>query len=118
MSETELRRAITEPSRLAGLRLEAGLVDVLVGEVVGEPGALPLLSHALRATWEARDGRTLTLEAYRVTGGVRGAIAGTADAAIDSLEPDDRELARQLFLRLVEPGEGPRTRAAKRGSMS
>ena len=41
------------------------LVDVLVGEVGGEPGALPLLSHALRATWERRDGRTLTLEAYR-----------------------------------------------------
>jgi WD40 repeat protein/class 3 adenylate cyclase/tRNA A-37 threonylcarbamoyl transferase component Bud32 len=106
MTQDELRRAITEPARIAGLRLEPGLVDVLVGEVSGEPGALPLLSHALRATWEERDGRTLTLDAYRSTGGVRGAIAATADRAVDSLSAADRELARQLFLRLVEPGEG------------
>ncbi len=63
MSEDELRRAVTEPARLAGLRLEPGLVDVVLGEVAGEPGALPLLSHALRATWERRDGRTLTVDA-------------------------------------------------------
>src|SRR5205085_8535096 len=36
----------------------------------------------------------------------RGAIAATADRAIQSLAPDDRDLARRLFLRLVEPGEG------------
>ena len=73
MTEDELRRAVTEPARLAGLRLEPGLVDVVLGEVAGEPGALPLLSHALRATWERRDGRTLTLEAYRDSGGVTSA---------------------------------------------
>ncbi|HTT29673.1 MAG TPA: hypothetical protein VMG37_14770 [Solirubrobacteraceae bacterium] len=39
-------------------------------EVAGEPGALPLLSHALGAAWERRDGHTLTVEAYRATGRV------------------------------------------------
>jgi WD40 repeat protein/class 3 adenylate cyclase/tRNA A-37 threonylcarbamoyl transferase component Bud32 len=106
MTEDGLRRAITEPARLAGLRLEPGLVDVLVNEVGGEPGALPLLSHALRATWEVRDGRTLTLDAYRSTGGVRGAIGETADKAVDSLDEADQVLARQLFLRLVDVGDG------------
>ena len=48
MSEDELRAAIEGPARQAGLRLEPGLVDLLVREVEGEPGALPLLSHALR----------------------------------------------------------------------
>ena len=56
---------MTEPARLAGLRLEPGLVDLVLRDVAGEPGALPLLSHALRATWERRDGRTLTVEGYR-----------------------------------------------------
>src|SRR5207244_10723102 len=35
MTSAELRRAIVEPAARAGLRLEPGLVDVLVGDVVG-----------------------------------------------------------------------------------
>ncbi len=106
MTEGELRRAIVEPARRAGLRIEPGLVDVLVTKIAGEPGALPLLSHALRSTWEVRDGRTLTLEGYRSTGGVEGAIAATADGAVDALDPADQAFARHLFVRLVEPGDG------------
>ncbi|TML11049.1 MAG: hypothetical protein E6G39_14915 [Actinobacteria bacterium] len=67
MSEQDLREAIIEPARTCGLRVEGALVDLLVSEVSGEPGALPLLSHSLLATWAARDGRTLTLDAYRRT---------------------------------------------------
>ncbi len=52
MSEPDLRSAIEGPARRAGLRLEPGLVDLLVREVEGEPAALPLLSHVLRETWE------------------------------------------------------------------
>ena len=88
MTDDELERAVTEPARLAGLRLEPGLVDLVLRDVAGEPGALPLLSHALRATWERRDGRTLTVEGYRESGGVASAIARTADAVVDAL-PDD-----------------------------
>ena len=36
-------------------------------------------ARAARATWDARNGRALTLDAYRRTGGVHGAIARTAD---------------------------------------
>ena len=60
MSDEDLERAVVAPAHLAGLRLEPGLVEIAVRDVAGEPGALPLLSHALRATWERRDGRTLT----------------------------------------------------------
>jgi WD40 repeat protein/class 3 adenylate cyclase/tRNA A-37 threonylcarbamoyl transferase component Bud32/energy-coupling factor transporter ATP-binding protein EcfA2 len=106
MSEAELQRAVTEPARLAGLRLEPGLVDVVLREVAGEPGALPLLSHALRATWERRDGRTLTVEGYRESGGVASAVARTADTLVGSLPDEQRPLVRNLFLRLTELGEG------------
>ena len=51
MSDEELERAITEPARVAGLRLEPGLVELILRDVAREPGALPLLSHALRVTW-------------------------------------------------------------------
>ena len=106
MSDAELERAVTEPARLAGLRLEPGLVELALRDVAGEPGALPLLSHALRATWERRDGRTLTVEAYRETGGVASAIAQTADSVVASVPPDQRRLARSVFLRLTELGDG------------
>jgi WD40 repeat protein/class 3 adenylate cyclase/tRNA A-37 threonylcarbamoyl transferase component Bud32 len=102
MSEAELERAVREPARLAGLRLEPGLVELAVREVAGEPGALPLLSHALRATWGRRDGRTLTVERYRDSGGVSAAIAQTADDVVGSLMAEQRELARSVFVRLTE----------------
>jgi WD40 repeat protein/tRNA A-37 threonylcarbamoyl transferase component Bud32 len=106
MSDDELRAAITGPAAMAGLRLEPALVDVLVADVGGEPGALPLLSHALRATWERRAGRTLNLEAYRSTGGVRAAIATTAEQVYGSFDPSEQELARRTFLALADPGVG------------
>jgi WD40 repeat protein/class 3 adenylate cyclase len=106
MSAGELRSAITEPARLAGLRLEAGLVDVILHDVAGEPGGLPLLSHALRATWERRDGRTLTVEGYRETGGVSSAIARTADRLVETTPDELHPLLRSVFLRLTEMGEG------------
>ncbi len=106
MTAEELERAVTEPARLAGLKLEPGLVELVLRDVAAEPGALPLLSHALRATWERRDGRTLTVEGYRESGGVASAIARTADAVVDALPEAQRELTRGVFLRMTELGEG------------
>lgn len=106
LSPEELHEAITGPAEALGLRVEPALVDILVGEVIGEPGALPLLSHALRATWERRDGRTLTVEAYRRTGGLRAAIATTAEEVYDRLDVGARDLSRRTFLALTEPGDG------------
>jgi class 3 adenylate cyclase/WD40 repeat protein len=104
MRDDDLRRAIAEPARLAGLRLEPGLIDLVLRDVAGEPGALPLMSHALRETWERRDGRTLTVEAYHESGGVGSAVAQTADAVADGTPESDRPLLRNVFLRLTEIG--------------
>jgi class 3 adenylate cyclase/WD40 repeat protein/energy-coupling factor transporter ATP-binding protein EcfA2 len=105
MCDEDLRRAICEPARLAGLRLEPGLIDLVLRDVAGEPGALPLMSHALRETWERRDGRTLTVEAYHRSGGVSSAVAQTADAVADGTPESDRPLLRSVFLRLTEIGD-------------
>jgi class 3 adenylate cyclase/WD40 repeat protein len=105
MGEQDLRRAICEPARLAGLRLEPGLADLVLRDVAGEPGALPLMSHALRETWERRDGRTLTVTAYQESGGVSSALAQSADAVVAGTPPADRPLLRSVFLRLTEIGD-------------
>lgn len=75
MSEEGLRDAVESPARQAGLLIEPGLVNLLVGEVEGTPGALPLLSHALLETWRRREANTLTVAGYLETGGIRGAVA-------------------------------------------
>ncbi|MGZ6315739.1 MAG: nSTAND1 domain-containing NTPase [Anaerolineales bacterium] len=113
MTREELRRAIEEPAKHGGWEFEPGLVEVLLDDIGAdgtgqpEPGALPLLSHALLATWERRRGRTLTLDGYRATGGVRGAIAETAESVFtDQLNRSQQDLARDIFLRLTELGEG------------
>ena len=97
-----VRDVIQRPAREAGLLLEPGLVDLLLRDVDGEPGALPLLSHALRQTWVAREGRTLTVEAYRESGGIRGAVAQSAELLYQDLRPDQRGTLRDVMLRLIE----------------
>src|SRR5207237_7003337 len=102
----ELREAIAGPAQRVGLKLEAGLIDAIVADVGEQPGALPLLEYALTELFERRQGRTLTLDAYRSSGGVVGALARRADELYNGLDARGREMARQLFLRLVTPGEG------------
>jgi WD40 repeat protein/DNA-binding SARP family transcriptional activator len=117
MSEPNLRAAIEEPARQAGLIVEPGLVDLLVREVEGEPGALPMLSHTLRETWLRREGRNLTVSGYQASGGVRGAIAKSAEELYGSIAPGERHRMRELMLRLVAPGvegEPVRTRLPRR----
>ena len=117
MGDADLRAAIEGPARQAGLLLEPGLVELLVRDVEGEPGALPLLSHALRTTWERRDGRTLTVDGYRATGGIRGAVAQSAEALYEQVPADQRPLVRDLLLRLVAPspdGQPVRSRVPRR----
>src|SRR4051794_13376565 len=75
MRRDELRRAIERPAHGGGLDVEPELVDALVADVEGEPGALPLLSTSLLEMWQQRDGRRLHMSAYRQAGGVHGALA-------------------------------------------
>jgi WD40 repeat protein/DNA-binding SARP family transcriptional activator len=103
MTEESLRLAIEEPARRSGLRLEQGLVDLLVRDVLGEAGGLPLLSHALAETWARREGALLTVEGYRATGGIYGAVAQSAERLYESLPASDRESLRSVMHRLVTP---------------
>ena len=107
MSPDELRRAIEAPAEAGGWEFSPGLVDLILHDVGEEPGALPLLSHALLETWRRRRGTVMTLKAYAESGGVRGAIARTADRVFHGeLDRDQQGIAQSIFLRLTELGEG------------
>ena len=93
------------------------MVDLLVREIEGAPGALPLLSHVLRQTWTRREAGTLTVAGYRETGGVREAVAQSAESLFRGLTPSQQGMLRDLMLRLVIPdaaGDPVRTRASRR----
>ncbi|MGW3566557.1 nSTAND1 domain-containing NTPase [Streptomyces sp. NPDC000941] len=106
MNRDELREAVVKPAHAAGLIVERTLTARIVDEVDGEPGALPLMSHALLETWHRRKGRALTLTAYEAAGGVHGAIAQTAEDLYTDLTPQQATHARRILLRLITPGEG------------
>ncbi|WP_246257690.1 hypothetical protein [Amycolatopsis anabasis] len=106
MHPDELHRAITQPAVRAGCRVEGPLLARIAADAAGQAGALPLVSHALLETWRRRRGNTLTLAGYDAAGGVDGAVARTAEQAYAALTEDQRQRVRQVFLRLVAPGEG------------
>ncbi|WP_425246531.1 hypothetical protein [Streptomyces sp. NEAU-NA10] len=105
MTADELREAVVRPAQAAGLLVERELTARIVDEVLDQPGGLPMLSHALLETWRRRRGRMLTLAAYEAAGGVRGAIAATAEKVYGELSPPQATTARHLLLRLVAPGQ-------------
>lgn len=112
MNADELRQAIEEPARRGGWELEEGLAEMILHDIgadgnhAPEPGALPLLSHALLETWHRRRGRALTLSGYLASGGVRGAIAETAEMVFrDQLDAHQQAIARRIFLRLTALGD-------------
>lgn len=116
MNTTELRRSIEEPAQRSGWEFEPGLVELLLRDVGDEPGALPLLSHALLETWQRRRGRMLTFQGYEEAGGVQGAIARTAETVFNQrLSSAQQIIARNIFVRLTgfsEVVEATRRRAA------
>ncbi|MFE7853830.1 helix-turn-helix domain-containing protein [Streptomyces sp. NPDC057403] len=117
MSVAELRESIARPAELAGITLEPGLVPLLLRDAglrdepagasgaaapPGTPsGALPLISHALLATWQQREGTTLTVAGYERTGGIQGAVARTAETVFARLYPAEQKSLRRILSRLV-----------------
>ena len=106
LTPEELERAIVRPAEHAGLTVDRALVPQIAADVAEQPGALPLVQYALTELYDRRHDGRLTLEAYREIGGVGGALAASAEHLYASRQPAGREAVRQLFLRLVTPGEG------------
>ncbi|WP_435593185.1 NACHT and WD repeat domain-containing protein [Nocardia sp. bgisy118] len=111
MRVDELTEAITGPAERAGLKLEPGLDELVITELCGlgdhrtrqsyDPGALPLLSHVMAATWQHREGRKLTVAGYRAAGGVVGSVAATAEQAWSELSDPQQSAAKDVLLGLV-----------------
>jgi WD40 repeat protein len=131
MTGAELTEAITAPARSVGLRLEPGLVDLLLRDAGGraagaqpaatngvDAGALPLVSHALAAVWGKRHKGVLTIQAYREAGGIAGGVEASAERAWAHLDAAGQRVGPGLLLSLTRLGDegaqDTRLRADKR----
>ncbi len=126
LKEDSLREAILRPAEDVGVMVEPALIERLVADAAGEPGILPLVQETLVLLWERLERRLLSLTAYealvlppspydppgaRPRIGLQVALVRRADAALAALTPEEQAIARRIFLRLVQFGQGrPDTR--------
>lgn len=111
IAEAGLRELIVYPARLAGLQVDADLVEAIVHDARDEPGALPLVESALAELWndaQARGSQWLSKAYYGQHNGVVGMLAKQADALIGSLGERGRKQALNLLLALTRINEGGR----------
>ena len=101
----ELRSAMEQQADAVGLRFEDDLVHTILSEVEGESGAMPLLQHLLKGLWERRRGRWLLTREYRALGGIRQAIAVTAQTVYDNLNREEQAFMKHIFVRLTHLDE-------------
>ncbi len=116
LTESDYRNAIMKPATQVGLKVESGLVEVLLQELNGGTGDLPLLQFVLQKLWEIRERGVLTFRAYRKLGGIKGALEQQAQKLYDSLDEKTQECVRWIFLNLTKIGDGTedtRRRVAK-----
>ena len=121
MVTEDLRRVIQEPANLPDVQLtfESGLVDELLFDMQGQSGALPLLEFTLEQLVQRRNGHQLTLQAYHDMGGLKGALSQHAEETYQALPSEEhRQMAREVFLRLVEPGTTEQDTTRRRAAHS
>lgn len=119
MSPAELEEACVAPATSVGVAVAPELSAELVAEVAGNPGALPQFQYALTELFDSRGPTGLTLEAYRAIGGVSAVLAQRAEQEYQVLDDAGAVAAREVFLRLVTPGDGvdDTRRRARRGEL-
>ncbi len=109
----QLREALTGPALLEAYEFESPqLADRILQEINFSPGALPLMSVAMKNLFKRVEKRRVDNDAdvrifqtadYDNLGGIDGCISAMANAVFGGL-PDDahREMMRKILLRMVQ----------------
>ncbi|WP_405700373.1 trypsin-like peptidase domain-containing protein [Streptomyces sp. NBC_00069] len=126
LSRQDLHDIITLPAHDVGLRLQPGLAEQIIIDVLAttREGAvahqvpatvLPLLELTLSQLWQRRQDGYLTHDAYQRIGGVTGSLTTWCDTALNRLPAGHRTIAQRILTSLVRPADPkhdiPATRA-------
>ncbi|MCB0035587.1 MAG: hypothetical protein KDE51_16255, partial [Anaerolineales bacterium] len=111
MSPQDLAKAITLPALTVGAEIDPALVSRIITDMKGEPGALPLMSFALRDLFEAQKSQqgapmAMTLPEYLARGGLESALERHAQKVFETFTPEQVALAKNIFSKLIEVGQG------------
>ncbi|MER7397023.1 trypsin-like peptidase domain-containing protein [Streptomyces sp. NPDC000151] len=112
MTREQLRAVIVRPvEATAAVAYDPGLVETMLDDAGGEPGALPLLGFVLDRLWREQERGQLRFDAYHALGGVRGALGRQAENIWGECVPAaDEDVALRLLTGLVRVrpgGEAP-----------
>ncbi|MGW9031907.1 nSTAND1 domain-containing NTPase [Streptomyces sp. NPDC055722] len=125
VSIPDLRAIITRPAQAVGLRVENGLperiiTDLLAADANGSTTRqaaailLPPLELALRQMWERRQDGCLTHRAYQQIGEVTGGLTSWCNTVVSRLPDGQRLTAQRILTALVRPADDARSIPATR----
>ncbi len=106
----QLVEILVQPAQKVGYQFEDKELPLEMAKaVVGQPGALPMLSFAATKLWELRDRqfKQFTRKAYEAIGGVIGALAIHAEDTINQMTLHEQNHTREIFQHLIT-NEGTR----------
>ncbi|MDG2222409.1 MAG: SUMF1/EgtB/PvdO family nonheme iron enzyme [Rubripirellula sp.] len=117
-----IRRLITEPARLSGLKFERNeqsgrsLDEVVLKDASRASDSLPLLEYTLAELFRQRDQERhlLTYSAYHDLGGVEGAIGKRAEQVIADLPSESRDALGDVLPLLISLDVAGEHRTARR----
>jgi WD40 repeat protein len=105
MTATELADAVRRPAAAVGVEVEAALVARITAEAERQPGALPLVQHAMAELFDRRQTSTITVGDLDASGGLSEALGRRAETIFGRLDESQRDQARRMFLSLVNVSE-------------
>ncbi|MGB5596719.1 MAG: caspase family protein, partial [Crocosphaera sp.] len=108
LNREEIEEVIIKPAEKVGLLIEGSLKQQLINDVSDYPGSLPLLQYTLTQLWqETREQgeRFLMLKTYQDLGGIEGTLNQRADQVFNSLDANERAIAKRIFLELTQVGD-------------
>ena len=121
LDNKRLAQAIVEPARVRGVYIDPLLVQRLLADAALEPGVLPLVQETMVLMWERLERRYLSLRDYESLvpprdrieengglphTGLQAAIERHAGLVVGGMPEPQRVIARRVFLRLIEFGQG------------
>nr|WP_311044709.1 trypsin-like peptidase domain-containing protein [Streptomyces sp. ID38640] len=116
LSVPELHAIITRPAHTAGARIEDGLAERIITDVLAADSTgfsprqaagtlLPPLELTLSQLWERREDGRLTHRAYQQLGEVTGSLTAWCNTAMGRLTADQRRVAQRILTALVRPAD-------------
>ncbi|MGB4804374.1 MAG: CHAT domain-containing protein, partial [Anaerolineae bacterium] len=111
LGDNELWAAIVEPAARVGVTVDEALAVKVIADAAGQSGVLPLVQETLVLLWDKVERRQLRLAGYRgmaagSRSGLQVAIDRRASLVYENLPDAAQPIARRIFLRLIQFGEG------------